>query len=174
MGFKVRIAGAAALALVIAGCASKAPPPATATITTTTVAPVLTSAAYFAAASSAALFAVKSADLAMQRSTNPEVLRVAAMRKANGEGMAGQLSFAGRRLDMLPSAALTPAYQARLDALAASPNFDSDYLKVQGLEVDQALRLHRGFATSGGSATLRPVAELGAELTAREDAALGD
>lgn len=173
MGTKLRIAGAAALALTIAGCASKAPPPATATITTTS-APVLTSAAYFAAASSAALFAVKSAELAMQRSSNPEVLRVAAMRKANGEGIAGQLSFAGRRLDMLPSASLPPVYQARLDALAASPDFDRDYLKVQGMEVDQTLRLHRGFATGGGSATLRPVAELGAELTAREDAALGD
>lgn len=174
MGQRLRIAGVAALALVIGACASKAPPAATATITTTTVSPVLTSAAYFAAASSAALFAVKSAELAMQRSNDPQVLALARMRKQNGEGIAGQLSFAGRRLDMLPSAQLGPGDQARLDALAASANFDADYLATQDVAVDETLRLHRAYATGGGSPTLRPVAELGADLTAREDAALDD
>ena len=174
MGQRLRIAGVAALALVVGACASKAPPAATATITTTTVSPALTSAAYFAAASSSALFAVKSAELAMERSSDPEVLALARMRKQNGEGIAGQLSFAGRRLDMLPSAQLAPGDQARLDALAASTNFDADFMATQDVAVDETLRLHRSFATSGGSATLRPVAELGADLTAREDAALED
>ena len=73
-----------------------------------------------------------------------------------------------------PSASLTPNYQAKLDRLSMSGDFDRAYLQIQEAEVDQTLRLHRTFATSGGSATLRPVAELGADLTAREDAALED
>ncbi len=174
MGAKTRIAAVTGLALVIGACASKAPAPVAPVATTTAAVPVLTAAAYFAAASSAALFAVKSSELAMQRSSDPEVIRLAKMRKRNGEGIGGQLSFAGRRLDMLPSAALTPAYQAKLDALARSLDFDRAYLEMQDAEVDQTLRLHRSFATGGGSATLRPVAELGADLTAREDAALRD
>ena len=96
------------------------------------------------------------------------------MRKEHGEGIAGQLSFAGRRLDMLPGASLAPGDQARLDALAASGDFDADFMAMQDVAVDETLALHRRFATSGGSATLRPVAELGADLTAREDAALED
>lgn len=174
MGHGLRMAGVAGLALIVGACASKPAPTGSATITTTSTLPALTSSAYFIAASSAALFAVKSAELAMERSNDPQVLALAKMRKEHGEGIAGQLSFAGRRLDMLPSASLAPGDQARLDALAASGNFDADFMATQDVAVDETLALHRRFATSGGSATLRPVAELGADLTAREDAALGD
>ena len=47
------------------------------------------------------------------------------------KGTSAQLSLAGRRLNLLPSASLRPAEQAMLDALQTSGSFDSDYVRDQ-------------------------------------------
>jgi putative membrane protein len=73
-------------------------------------------------------------------------------------GLASQLSFAGRRLNLLPGASLLPQHQAMLDELAASSNFDQTYIRQQRAIHGAALSLHSDYARRGSSPTLRPVA----------------
>lgn len=163
---------AGALALVVAACSSgpKATPVATAPAATA-IGP-MTAAIFMSLASSSALYAVKAAELAEQRSRDADVRALAARQKADAEGISGQLSFAGRRLELLPTASLLPEHQAMIDALAASPDFDKEYVRQQGKMVPDTLRLHRAYAAGGGSPTLRPVAELGATKLADQEKAL--
>ena len=109
-------------------------------------------------ASSVDLFEVRSSQLAQSRASNGQLRAVAAMLLESHEGTAAQLSFAGRRLDLIPSATLLPVHQSMLDELAASASFDSTYRRQQ-VEVHRvAVKLHGDFAARGESPTLRPVA----------------
>jgi putative membrane protein len=123
------------------------------------IAPVMLSAAsYVAMASSIDLYQVKSAQLALERSHDP-ANRSFAQRALNAhQGTSAQLSMAGRRLNILPSATLDPEHQAMLDALNATSDFDHTYRAQQNMVLQEALRLHSGFARNGQSPTLRPVA----------------
>ena len=123
-------------------------------------APVMIStAAYVAAASSIDLYEMKSAELALQRAQDP-ANRAFAERALNAHrGTSAQLSYAGRRLNLLPSASLNPDHQAMFDALAATSDFDNTYRAQQGIVVEEGVRLHGNFARSGDSPTLRPIAE---------------
>jgi len=123
-------------------------------------APVMISAAaYVAAASSIDLFEMKSAELALQRAREPANRAFAERVLSAHQGTSAQLSYAGRRLNLLPSARLNPEHQAMLDQLASASDFDTIYLAQQRVVVEQGVRLHGGYARSGGSPTLRPVAE---------------
>ncbi len=118
----------------------------------------LSPADYVALAASIDLFAVQSSELALARTATVRLRDYATMAAAAHNGTAAQLSFAGRRLNLLPSARLMPTHQAMLDALAASSDFDATYRRQQ-VEVHRvAARLHADFAASGNSPTLRPVA----------------
>lgn len=118
----------------------------------------LAPSAYLAMAASVDLFEVKSAQLAQGRASNGQLRAVAAILLDAHEGTAAQLSLAGRRLNLLPSATLLPVHQSMLDELAASASFDSTYRRQQ-VEVHRvAVKLHGDFATRGASSTLRPVA----------------
>jgi putative membrane protein len=120
---------------------------------------MISTAAYVAAASSIDLFEMKSAELALQRAQDPGN-RAFAERALNAHrGTSAQLSYAGRRLNLLPSASLNPDHQAMLDALAATSDFDNTYRAQQGIVVEEGVRLHGNFARSGNSPTLRPIAE---------------
>src|SRR5205085_7842482 len=74
------------------------------------------------------------------------------------KGTSAQLSLAGRRLNLLPSATLDAKRQAMFDALNAAPDFDSLYRQQQLAVHQEALTLHRNYAARGTSPTLRPVA----------------
>ena len=87
-------------------------------------------------------------------------------------GVAAQLSFAGRRLELLPSAALTDAQAAELERMRLSSDFDSDYRRSVSGALARALEAHQAFARSGSSPTLRPVAEMAAPVTRRNLEAL--
>ena len=50
---------------------------------------------------------------------------------ADHQGTSAQLSFGGRRLNLLPSATLLPAHQALFDELSASGDFDATYRRQQ-------------------------------------------
>jgi putative membrane protein len=78
--------------------------------------------------------------------------------KAGHEGLASQLSFAGRRLNLLPGATMLPQHQAMFEELAASTDFDRTYKRLQLAIHGAALSLHSNYAARGGSPTLRPVA----------------
>lgn len=161
-----RIAGSILPALVIAGCgggeqpiAQAAPPLADyrpAAIATTARIP--SAAGYFTAASAIDLFEILSSELALQRSASPRVRDFASRMIQAHKGTSSQLSLAGRRLNLLPSATLSPTYQALLDQLRSAPDFDSAYKSQQLALHRQAIALHANYAARGASPTLRPVA----------------
>ena len=120
---------------------------------------IISAAAYVAAASSIDLFEMQSAELALQRASDPAT-RAFAERVLNAhQGTSAQLSYAGRRLNLLPSAALSAQHQAMIDALRASADFDGTYRAQQRTVIEQGVKLHGDFARSGASPTLRPIAE---------------
>ena len=118
----------------------------------------LSAAAYVSAASSIDLYEVKSAQLALERSVNPANRAFAERALSAHQGTSAQLSMAGRRLNLLPTATLNPEHQAMLDALNATSDFDSTYRAQQNIVLQDALRLHSSYAKAGQSPTLRPVA----------------
>lgn len=127
----------------------------------------VSAAAYVATAGSIDLFVVRSSELALQRSSSARTREFATQEIAAHKGMAGQLSFAGRRLNLLPSATLQPRYQALLDRLAAAPNFDATYRQEQLQVHREALTLHSNYASAGRSPTLRPVAAAAVSIIQR-------
>ena len=168
-----RIALLAALtALALAGCARKerAPAPAPA-VTKAPRPPVvirpLFPADYVATAGSIDLFEIRSGELAMQRSSEARHRDFAEMMIAAHRGTSAQLSFSGRRLNLLPSAILLPQHQAMLDELSASANFDATYRRQQIAVHEAALKLHSDFAARGESNTLRTVARNAAPIVRR-------
>jgi putative membrane protein len=104
------------------------------------------------------LFVIRSSELALERSGSARVRDYASTMIAAHKGTAAQLSLAGRRLNLLPSAILRPAEQAMLDALQTSTRFDADYVRDQRLVHQQAIAIDEAYAASGRSPTLRPVA----------------
>ena len=154
--------GVIAAAATLAGCATSQPspypqqrPPARYRAPATTA---VSPATYVAQASSIDLFVIRSSQLALSRSGSGAVRDLARRLVAAHEGTASQLSFAGRRLDLLPSAALLPQHQAMLDELQSSSNFDATYLRQQRAIHGASFSLHSNFAARGTSPTLRPVA----------------
>jgi len=159
--------------LALAGCASKpAAPPPSPTFVLPSMAAALTPAVYMALASTSSLFAIRASELALERSSNSGTRSAAQAIIADQGGVGSQLSFAGRRLDLLPSAALTDAQAAELERLRQSGNFDADYRKAVSDTLASALEAHRAFASAGSSPTLRPVAEMAAPVTKKNVDAL--
>ena len=155
--------GAAALAaLTMAGCATRQPVPVEPARPSrpAPVAAALSPERYMAVAGSSALLSLRSAELARQRTRNPALRAFAANSIVEQGGIGAQLSFAGRRINLLPAASLLPAHQAMYDALAAAGDFDAVYLAQQRTVHEAAYSVHRSFARSGISATLRPVARM--------------
>ena len=151
-----------AAVLLVGGCGGGARQPAVVAAPSPAViaAPVMISAAaYVAAASSIDLFAMKSAELALQRAREPANRAFAERVLGAHQGTSAQLSYAGRRLNLLPSATLSPEHQAMLDQLASASDFDRTYRAQQRIVAEQGVRLHGGYARTGDSPTLRPVAQ---------------
>ena len=122
---------------------------------------------YVAAAGSSDLLAIRSAELAAQRASDPRLRAFAQAEIADHGGTSAQLSFAGRRLNLAPPAVLRPVHQAMLDALSASGDFDSLYRRQQLDQHQAALKIHSDFAARGESPTLRPVARNAAAVVRR-------
>ena len=119
----------------------------------------ISAAAYVATASSIDMFEMQSAELALQRASDPANRAFAQRVLSAHQGTSAQLSYAGRRLNLLPSASLNAEHQALLSALIASGDFDTTYRAQQRMVVEEGVRLHGDFARAGSSPTLRPVAE---------------
>ena len=128
---------------------------------------------YVATAASIDLYDIRAGELALERG-NARSRDYATRLIADHRGTAAQLSFAGRRLNLLPAAQMSPPHQAMVDALAASGDFDGTFRRQQ-LDIHQsAQRMHAAFAALGDSPTLRPVASNAAAVEARHlDAASG-
>ena len=156
---RLRRLAASALPFVLFACAREEAPPAPASVS---VSPphgaAISDAAFVATNGSIDLFAIRSSELALQRSSSARVREFAETMIRDHQGTSGQLSLEGRRLNLLPSATLRPAEQAMLDALQTSARFDADYIRDQGAIHRQAVALDGAYLGSGRSPTLRPVA----------------
>lgn len=151
--------------MLIAGCARReapSPPPAPAPRVEAPHGVIrgaaLSNASYVAVAASIELFEIQAANLALQRARTKRVRDLAAMLLEAHKGTSMQLSLAGRRLNLLPSATLSPAHQAMMDQLQSAPDFDSVYRSQQLAVHRDAIRIHGNYAARGTSPTLRPVA----------------
>lgn len=123
------------------------------------ITPVMLSAtAYVAMASSIDLYQVKAAQLALERAHDPVNRAFAERALSAHQGTSAQLSFAGRRLNLLPTASLNPEHQSMIDALSATSDFDNIYRAQQTIVLQEGVRLHSSYAKVGESPTLRPVA----------------
>ena len=149
--------------LLLAGCGRRemppvppAPPPVLPRVEALPLSP----ADYVATASSIDLLVVRAADLATTRASGARLRELAAMLRSDHVGVAAQLSFAGRRLNRLPSATLQARHQAMLDEVAAAGDFDAAWKRAMIAVHEQGVRVHGDFARAGTSPTLRPVAEV--------------
>jgi predicted outer membrane protein len=163
---KIAATGLAGTALVVAGCSSSPRPAAPqSTFVLPSTAAALTPAIYMQLASSSSLYAIRASELAMQRSQSNRVRTAARAIIADQGGVGSQLSYAGRRLDLLPTATLTAQQAADLERLTTTANFDEDYRRTVGATLSRSLEAHQAFARAGSSPTLRPVAEMAAPVT---------
>ena len=168
----VAIALASCCVLALAGCATGESPVArerareSADRPPVVVRPLFP-ADYMATASSLDLFEIRSAELAQSRAANASHRDFARMMIEAHSGTSAQLSLAGRRLNLLPSARLLPDHQAMLDELSASGDFDSTYHRQQIAVHQAAVKLHGDFASRGESPTLRAVAKAALPIVRR-------
>lgn len=114
---------------------------------------------YVATASSIDLLVIQASQLAQTRAARASVRELAARLMADHHGVGAQLSFAGRRLNLLPAARMMPRHQALLNELSGAPNFDAAYRRIMIAVHEQGVRVHGDFARAGNSPTLRPVAQ---------------
>ncbi|HEY6843771.1 MAG TPA: DUF4142 domain-containing protein [Thermoanaerobaculia bacterium] len=153
------------MCFALAGCAHEEPPlarrvatPRTAPSARASRPQAVSAAAYVALAGSIDLFVIRSSELALKRSSSARIRDFATQEIAAHKGLGSQLSFAGRRLNLLPSATLQPEHEALLERLQTAPDFDAAYRQQQLQVHRQALTLHSNYAAAGRSPTLRPVA----------------
>ena len=166
---------AVAAGALLAGCAPKRPPPPPPPPTTGTPVPrpaALDPESYMAFSASSALFAVRASNFAVARGSTNKIKKFAGQVEMDQTGIGAQLSFAGRRIDLLPSAQLLPEHQAMLEALATASDFDGTYKAQLARVLRRAAAAHRAFEAGGDSPTLRPVARFAAPVCERNLAAL--
>jgi hypothetical protein len=161
-------------AFPLAGCSSNAPhrpahvaapPPAVRSI-------AISPADYMASAASTALFIVKASEQIAAREGDTSLGQFARQSQSEQLGIGAQLSLAGRRLNLLPSATLLPRHQALLDELSGSGDPGETYVRQMKSVLPQAAVLHRQYERYGTSPTLRPVAGMAAPVNERELAAI--
>ena len=169
---------ALAAIILVAGCGRReAPvppsPPAPVTRPPVGLPRPLSVTSYVATAASIDLYAIRAGELAMERG-NARSRDYAARLIEDHRGTATQLSFAGRRLNLLPAAQMAPPHQAMIDALSGAGDFDATFRRQQ-IDIHQSSqRMHAAFAARGDSPTLRPVGANAAAVEARHlDAARG-
>lgn len=114
---------------------------------------------YVKNAASIDLFEIQSAELARSRLRSGPAREFASMMLIAHRGTSAQLSFAGRRLDLLPSARMNDRHRRMMDELTSSATFDASYRRQQAMIHQEALALHGTYASKGLSPTLRAVAK---------------
>lgn len=163
----VRLAAVGSLALVVASCGTRQSPAPSPVATMPSAAASLSPALYVNLIGNISLFAVRASEIVLERSSD-ERTRDAARQVIDGQkAVAAQLSIAGRRVDLLPDAALTAAMIADLERLRASAAPEADYRALIIPALSRGAAAHETFARAGTSPTLRPVAAMAAPVTRR-------
>jgi len=153
------------IATLAASCSTAPPQPASSTRTlpnragaSLSARPAISAADYVSRAGSIDLLVIEASELARQRSASTKIGDVADRLTVVHKRTSSELSLAGRRLNLLPSAALDAPHQAMLNRLRGAADIAREY-KSQMEEVHrEALALHSAYASHGSSPTLRPVA----------------
>ena len=111
-------------------------------------------------AASSNMFEIMSSELALERSTSPEVLAFAEKMIADHQAAGEQMLVAVSAEGLSPSSALMPDHQAQLDNLAAAApdDFDAAYLGAQMAAHTEAVQLFEGYATQGSEGPLKTFA----------------
>lgn len=149
----------AALAALLAGCATERPAPLASSFPPAVATPAaLDPESYVAFAASSALFAVRASNFAEGRGSTNKIKKFASQLVLDQTAIGVQLNFAGRRIDLLPSSRPLPQHQAMLEQLATTSDFDNIYRRQMASVLAEAEAVHRAFEARGSSATLRPVA----------------
>jgi putative membrane protein len=138
---------AAALGVTLGGCMSTSAPVATIAATTAT-----TATAFAPMAGSSNLLEIESSRLALRRSRDSQVKRLA-------KEMIRDHTMASRRMMTVMRSSgiqqtppvLSSRHQAMLAELEATPasEFDAAYLRLQTMAHDEAITLHRTYAQNG-------------------------
>ena len=156
-----------ALIVLLAGCGRReAPSPRPQPSPPTNLPRALTLTSYVATSASIDLYDVRAGEMAMQRG-NARSRDYASRLIADHRGTAAQLSFAGRRLNLLPSAQMAAPHQAMVDALAGAGDFDAAFRRQQIDIHSSSQRMHAAFAARGDSPTMRPIAANAAAVEGR-------
>ena len=164
MLMKLRNLGLLVAAAGLASCAAQ-PEPAAATANLPYNAggnissrPSMSAANYVSKAGSIDLFVIEASELARARSASRRIDDVADRLTTIHKRTSSELSLAGRRLNLLPSAALDTPHQAMLDKLRSTADVEREYARQMEAVHREALALHSAYAARGSSPTLRPVA----------------
>ena len=120
--------------------------------------PSMSAAGYVSRAGSIDLFVIEASELARTRSASRKIEDVADRLTAMHKRTSSELSLAGRRLNLLPSAALDAPHQAMLDKLRGVADVEREYARQMEAVHREAYALHSAYAARGSSPTLRPVA----------------
>jgi putative membrane protein len=155
----------AALAALLSACATPPPPPPPPVMAPPPVMqPALSQAGMDCVVrlNAANQYEIQAAQVALQRSTNPDVRNFAQMMVDQHTAAIGQIGGAMQSINMAPPPIqLTPDLTARLNGLsAAGPNFDAAYLQDQIAAHQDALALAQSCAANGGP----PIANVAAGL----------
>ena len=129
-------------------------------------------AQYMSMASSASLYVIRASELIAGRQGDSGLGTMARRFASEQEGVGSQLSFAGRRLNLLPQATLAPDNQRMLDALTTSSDPAGTYVRQMSELLPRLAAFHRQYQRYGTSPTLRPVAAMAAPVFEREAAQL--
>ena len=151
--------GIAFTAALLAGCATtpqpRTPPP---VVVEPRPAPALSPQQFVRRAASIDLFVVRACELALQRSSEASTRAMAERLLEEHRGLAGQLSLAGRRLNLLPAAVMLTEQQEWMGLLERSSPFEVGFRRRLSQVHQEAAVMHGNYARAGGSPTLRPVA----------------
>jgi putative membrane protein len=117
--------------------------------------------AYVAAAGASDMFEIQSSQVALQKSTNPDVKAFAQMMVDHHTKTTADLMAAAKQAGLNPPPPALPADKARMIAAlqSASPGaFNEMYMKGQVAGHEEALAIHTGYADKGDSAPLKAAA----------------
>lgn len=138
---------AVAIGLALGGCMAPSQPMATLAATTATTADT-----FVPMAVSSNLLEIESSRLALSRSRDPQVHRLAnEMIRDHRRASRRMASVAQASGIAMPSAMLNMRHQRMLDQLAGTPDaeFDVAYLALQSQAHDEAITLFRTYGTNG-------------------------
>jgi len=159
---------AAAVALLVSGCATMAP--GDMGMARSSTAMPLNAMGYMQMAHSGDMFEVESSRMALQMSRDPAIRSFAQMMINDHTGMMNEMMRMTNSMNMnMAAMPMAPHHAAMLQRLrtASASNFNMMYKREQVMAHQEAHMLHRTYAARGDNAALRAMAARAAPVVAR-------